>query len=141
MDTPPDETSEEEPVITKKPVRKPRKVVPVGKNGLKKRRIINSRTSVDDKGFVGMPSFLFLLPSLYSFVTFLVTEDYSEYESVDEEEPAPASAEKKGLKPSTSKPGKSASVKEDKPAPKKKASAPAPKRVGQSNIQNFFGKK
>ncbi|VDB85733.1 unnamed protein product [Peniophora sp. CBMAI 1063] len=118
-----EETSEDEPVVTKKPARKPRKVVPVGKNGLKKRRIIKSRTAMDDKGFV-------------------VTEDYSEYESVDEEEPAPPPAEKKGLKPSTGKKAeKAASIKEDKPAPKKKASAPAPKRVGQSNIQNFFGKK
>ena len=55
MTTPPEEeTSEEEPVIEKpKTTRKPRKVVPVGKNGLKKRRIIKSRTTMDDKGFVG----------------------------------------------------------------------------------------
>ncbi|KAG6897428.1 hypothetical protein C0992_001589 [Termitomyces sp. T32_za158] len=57
--------------------RAPKKVIPVGKNGLKKRRVIKSRSSVDDKGY-------------------MVFEDYSEYESVDEEEePGPARAKAK----------------------------------------------
>ena len=34
--------------------RKPRKTVPVGRNGLKKKRIIRSRTTADDKGYMGI---------------------------------------------------------------------------------------
>ncbi|KAF8637672.1 hypothetical protein AX17_002738 [Amanita inopinata Kibby_2008] len=48
--------------------RKPRRTVPVGSNGLKKKRVIKSRTTVDEKGY-------------------MATEDYSSYESVEEEEP------------------------------------------------------
>jgi hypothetical protein len=45
--------SEAEQAPKPKPKRKPKKVVPVGKNGLKKKRIIKSRTTMDSKGFVG----------------------------------------------------------------------------------------
>lgn len=34
--------------------RKPKKVVPVGKNGLKKKRIVKSKTRFDEKGYMGM---------------------------------------------------------------------------------------
>ncbi|KAG6866585.1 hypothetical protein C0991_002073 [Blastosporella zonata] len=47
--------------------RAPKKVIPVGSNGLKKRRVVKSRSKVDDKGY-------------------MVFEDYSEYESADENE-------------------------------------------------------
>ena len=33
--------------------RKPKKVIPVGRNGLKKRRVEKSRTSFDEKGYMG----------------------------------------------------------------------------------------
>jgi len=50
-----DEESDHVPIVPKK--RKPRKVVPVGRNGLKKRRVIKSRTTTDAKGYMRM-SFL-----------------------------------------------------------------------------------
>ncbi|KAG6886239.1 hypothetical protein C0993_010801 [Termitomyces sp. T159_Od127] len=57
--------------------RAPKKVIPVGRNGLKKRRVVKSRSRVDEKGY-------------------MVFEDYSEYESVSEEEEAqPARAKAK----------------------------------------------
>lgn len=45
-----DEQSDHVPVVLKK--RKPRKVVPVNRNGLKKRRVIKSRTTTDAKGYM-----------------------------------------------------------------------------------------
>ena len=48
---------EPEPVRapTRKP-RKPKKEVPVGRNGLKKRRTVKSRMTTDEKGYFGAPS-------------------------------------------------------------------------------------
>ncbi|KAG6832262.1 hypothetical protein H0H87_002158 [Tephrocybe sp. NHM501043] len=57
--------------------RAPKKVVPVGSNGLKKRRVVKSRSKVDEKGY-------------------MVFEDYSEYESVDEDEAAAEAEKEKG---------------------------------------------
>ncbi|GLB41826.1 putative DNA polymerase subunit Cdc27 [Lyophyllum shimeji] len=59
--------------------RKEKKVVPRGRNGLKKKRVVKSRSKIDEKGY-------------------MVFEDYSEYESVEEEEepePAPAKGKTK----------------------------------------------
>lgn len=53
--------------VAKPRKRRPKKVVPIGKNGLKKRRVIKSRKTTDAKGYT-------------------IVEDYSSYESVDEEE-------------------------------------------------------
>jgi hypothetical protein len=61
-----------------------------------------------------------------------VTEDYSEYESVDEEEAKSSEvADKKSKKPAVTK--KAAPVKSKPPEP-------VVKKVGQKNINNFFGK-
>jgi DNA polymerase delta subunit 3 len=49
-----DDESDHVPVVPKK--RKPRKVVPVGRNGLKKRRVVKSRTTTDAKGYMRMSS-------------------------------------------------------------------------------------
>ncbi|KAF7345407.1 DNA polymerase subunit Cdc27 [Mycena venus] len=62
-DEPMDTVDDAKPAPVK---RKPKKVVPVGKNGLKKKRVVKSRSRIDEKGY-------------------MVMEDYSEYESVDEE--------------------------------------------------------
>ncbi|KZT23069.1 hypothetical protein NEOLEDRAFT_1136926 [Neolentinus lepideus HHB14362 ss-1] len=64
-----EEAEIKEPELTKSKPRKKKekKEVPVGRNGLKKKRVVKSRTKFDEKGY-------------------MVTEDYSEYESVDEEE-------------------------------------------------------
>ncbi|TFL01967.1 DNA polymerase subunit Cdc27-domain-containing protein [Pterulicium gracile] len=114
--------------------RKPKKVVPIGANGLKKKRVVKTRSKTDEKGYQ-------------------VTEDYSDYESVDEEEPAPAPKVKAPAKPSAEKP--KAEVKPEKPPaaattesskpkpkpkPQPKAKAPATKgAAGQAKLGNFFG--
>ncbi|KAK0238974.1 DNA polymerase subunit Cdc27 [Armillaria nabsnona] len=110
--------------------RKEKKVIPVGRNGLKKKRVVKSRESIDAKGY-------------------MVTEDYSSYESVDEEEEPPAAAKAK------SKPSKVNKVDEDSDAPvpkpkplaKKGSKLVAPTRkssngkTGQQTMMSFFGKK
>nr|GAT46742.1 DNA polymerase subunit Cdc27 [Mycena chlorophos] len=124
------EMSDVEEKVTKpapKP-RKPKKVVPVGKNGLKKRRVVKSKQSLDAKGYI-------------------VTEDYSEYESVDEEEEEPAPAKGKGKE----KPKEKEKEKEKpkpKPAanpapakPKPKPSGPSKAAQSSKGIASFFTKK
>ncbi|KAN0083963.1 DNA polymerase subunit Cdc27 [Tylopilus felleus] len=124
-----DEESDHVPVVPKK--RKPRKVVPVGRNGLKKRRVIKSRTTTDAKGY-------------------MQTEDYSSYESVEEEEEEEkkSKGKGKGKGKETKKASEPAEKVEGKPkvkeegAGKPKAKPPpkprggAPKRGG---LLNFFG--
>ncbi|TFK75023.1 hypothetical protein BDN72DRAFT_955361 [Pluteus cervinus] len=114
-----DPDDDDEPVVKRKTKRKPKKVVPVGKNGLKKKRVLKSRSKMDEKGY-------------------MVTEDYSSYESVDEEEAPPppkvkavkgknkekndegksgkSEKPKKPLKPSKSEPA--TETEEDTPKPK-----------------------
>jgi hypothetical protein len=48
------EMEDEEVPKAKPKQRKPRKTVPVGRNGLKKRRVIRSRTTADEKGYMGI---------------------------------------------------------------------------------------
>lgn len=110
--------------------RKEKKVIPVGRNGLKKKRVVKSRESIDAKGYI-------------------VTEDYSSYESVDEEEEPPAAAKAKSK---TSKVNKvdedsDAPVPKPKPLAKKGSKLVAPARkpsngkTGQQTMMSFFGKK
>ncbi|KAG1726365.1 uncharacterized protein EDB91DRAFT_60920 [Suillus paluster] len=74
------EEEEEEDLKPQAKKRKSRKVVPVGRNGLKKHRVMKSRTTTDAKGY-------------------MQTEDYSSYESVSEDEAPPEDAKKsKGKK-------------------------------------------
>ena len=48
-----DEDSDD-PAPKKEPrKRKPKKVIPVGKNGLKKKRVVKSKTDFDEKGYMG----------------------------------------------------------------------------------------
>ncbi|KAF9646451.1 hypothetical protein BDM02DRAFT_3188800 [Thelephora ganbajun] len=125
---------DDEPVVVKpkKPRKKAgKKDIPVGRNGLKKKRVVKSRMSLDGKGY-------------------MVTEDYSSYESVDEEEPEEPEKLKKKIssKPSESKlRSKASSFKETK-APskevKKRASVgggSSKPTTGQGSLMNFFGKK
>ena len=49
--------SEPVPAPTRKPQRKPKKQVPVGSNGLKKKRVVKSRMKTDDKGYFGARRF------------------------------------------------------------------------------------
>ncbi|KAG6910013.1 hypothetical protein DXG01_013735 [Tephrocybe rancida] len=77
--------------------RAPKKVVPVGSNGLKKRRVVKSRSTTDAKGY-------------------MVFEDYSEYESVEEEEPAPEPKGKAKAK-AKAKPKEEEESGGDEPAP------------------------
>ncbi|KAH9843862.1 DNA polymerase subunit Cdc27-domain-containing protein [Rhodofomes roseus] len=116
-----------------------KKPVPVGSNGLKKRRVMRTRTKTDVKGY-------------------MVTEDYSSYESVDEEEvEEPVKGRGKGKKgASTSTKSKknadedSKDVTEAKDASKEKKSGKAAEKpaksrksvgkAGQGSLMNFFGK-
>jgi DNA polymerase delta subunit 3 len=51
---------------TRKAQRKPKKVVPVGSNGLKKKRVVKSRMTTDDKGYFGASPSTFFFPLLSS---------------------------------------------------------------------------
>ncbi|KAF8623052.1 hypothetical protein AX15_006558 [Amanita polypyramis BW_CC] len=93
--------------------RKPRKVAPVGRNGLKKRRATKTRTKVDEKGY-------------------MVTEDYSSYESVDEEDTKTVAAKSKGK--GKAKEAEGGNDKNGKGAKGKKGG-----KGGQASLANFFG--
>ena len=151
--------SEPAPAPTRKPQRKPKKQVPVGSNGLKKRRVVKSRMKTDDKGYFGARRFPYSGSELSVFIIhtrlvlyFIVTEDYSSYESVDEEAPPlekPAKGKGKGKKaivPAASK--SDAEVAEEKmakappakraPALERKPSKPSAQKGG---IASYFTKK
>ena len=53
----PEPEPEPAPSRARKPQRKPKKQVPVGSNGLKKRRVVKSRMKTDDKGYFGARRF------------------------------------------------------------------------------------
>ncbi|KAH9846977.1 DNA polymerase subunit Cdc27 [Lenzites betulinus] len=119
--------------------RKEKKVVPVGRNGLKKKRVMKSRMTVDPKGY-------------------MVTEDYSSYESVDEDDAAEEEAPKKGKgkkavasaakakKPaSTDVDASEAEVPKSKPVARTSSTAKSKKPAGtkasaQGSLKDFFGK-
>ncbi|KAF7318003.1 DNA polymerase subunit Cdc27 [Mycena kentingensis (nom. inval.)] len=104
--------------------RKPKKVVPVGRNGLKKKRILKSRSKLDAKGY-------------------MVTEDYSEYESVEEEEePAPKTkARPKAKEKETSEvPSKAIAKPSQTTKPKPKPGGGSGSLGPQKSIASFFGK-
>lgn len=69
-----------------------KKPIPIGKNGLKKKKVLKSRKKMDDKGYMSGSLFdaggTFILILSHQLL-FPVTEDYSSYESVDEEEAPP----------------------------------------------------
>ncbi|EED78739.1 predicted protein [Postia placenta Mad-698-R] len=106
--------SETERVKAKPRKRKEKKIVPVGQNGLKKKRIMKTRMRTDEKGY-------------------MVTEDYSEYESVDEEVPEEDEKKPRGKKTSTAK---TKQVIEPKPKLKPSTSTSGTSR---GNLRNFFG--
>ncbi|KAJ6580930.1 DNA polymerase subunit Cdc27 [Mycena capillaripes] len=124
-DDPMDADADAEPSKPAPTKRKPKKAVPVGKNGLKKKRIVKSKSRIDEKGY-------------------MVTEDYSEYESVDEEEPAPPP---KGKAKAKEKSTTDAAPAKLKPAPKPVPAKAKPKPSGgsskggqQTGLASFFGK-
>ncbi|KAI0352894.1 hypothetical protein OH77DRAFT_743603 [Trametes cingulata] len=140
---PEQETQEQDDAPKPKPrKKKEKKVVPVGRNGLKKKRVMKSRMTVDAKGY-------------------MVTEDYSSYESVDEEEAeeeppkkgkgkktaATSSNTAKSKKPTT--PDADASDEEPAAKPKpvartssttKSKKTSATKGNAQGSLKDFFGK-
>jgi hypothetical protein len=80
-----DREPEPEPEPKPKPARKrqqgkPKKDMPVGRNGLKKRRVVKSRMTTDDKGYFGAlrryPVFL-SVPPYKQFLESLLTGDAS----------------------------------------------------------------
>ncbi|TFK39870.1 DNA polymerase subunit Cdc27 [Crucibulum laeve] len=113
--------------------KKEKKVIPLGRNGLKKKRIVKSRSRLDAKGYT-------------------ITEDYSSYESVGEEEepeakPTPAKGKGKAkVSTSVKKEAEDSGVPIPapkaapviKPAAKKSAGAA---KGGQKGITGFFAPK
>lgn len=68
------------PKTTRK--KKEKKVIPVGKNGLKKRKVMKTRKEIKD-GYMGRPC---LINGRHDTNNNTVTEDYSDWESVNEED-------------------------------------------------------
>ncbi|KAI0750818.1 DNA polymerase subunit Cdc27 [Daedaleopsis nitida] len=109
--------------------KKEKKTVPVGRNGLKKKRVLKSRTAMDTKGY-------------------MLTEDYSSYESVDEEEVEEEAPKKaKGKKAAPAKPKKGLADETIPPKPKPaartnsiKAKSAGVKPGAQGSLKDFFGK-
>ncbi|EPQ52583.1 hypothetical protein GLOTRDRAFT_131815 [Gloeophyllum trabeum ATCC 11539] len=126
-----------EPTKSKPRKKKEKKEVPVGRNGLKKKRVVKSRMKIDEKGY-------------------MVTEDYSSYESVDEEEPETPPPKSKGKSKSKARVTEDAEETEGKTKPKASAraseggpkpanngrpSASSRKASGQQGLANFFQSK
>ncbi|KAH7106203.1 DNA polymerase subunit Cdc27 [Auriculariales sp. MPI-PUGE-AT-0066] len=108
-----------------KPMRKKKAMktgAPVGSNGRPKKRIVKERFTTDKDGF-------------------MVTQDYSEYETDDAATPPPES--KPTLDEAKSKPAAKPVPKAEaqKPKPKPAKAAAAPAKAGQQKLGNFFGKK
>ena len=73
--------------VEPKKVRKKRekKTIPVGRNGLKKKKVMKTKKTMDDNGY--MRKYLIWLCVPYMVNRWLGTEDYTDWESVDEAEP------------------------------------------------------
>lgn len=141
--------SDDEPV--KKPrKRKERKVWPKGQNGLRKRRVMKSRMTTDAKGYMGAYRYYVSFTSNLS----TVTEDYSEYESVDEEdvevdETKPKRSAAKSKKATTPTEERKSIRASDAETSRKAKPVEKPKRSGssagtknaQGSLKTFFGKK
>ncbi|CAK5267450.1 unnamed protein product [Mycena citricolor] len=110
--------------------RKPKKVVPIGSNGLKKKRVVKSKATIDEKGY-------------------MVTQDYSEYETADEEGPEEVKKETKPKPKAKAKVDKAKAEQEKAPAKKTESKPPAAAKPKlkpsgpskQGNLSAFFAKK
>ncbi|KAI0939803.1 hypothetical protein AcV5_001093 [Taiwanofungus camphoratus] len=109
------------PIKTKPRKKKEKKVIPVGRNGLKKRRVMKSRTSVDNRGYIA-------------------TEDYSSYESIDEGEESDTPAKPKPKGKTTKESTRQSKVPRDSDGLKSRRSTGSSKGGGQGNLMKFFGK-
>lgn len=131
---------DDEPIVKKPKKRRPAKVIPVGRNGLKKKRVVKTRTTTDAKGYIRMYSFRGIVLILDSHT--LETEDYSSYESVEEseaqsEQPAKGKGKKKvAEQPKTDEKSSSKEIQKSKPKAPPKAKVAAAKR---GSLLNFFG--
>ena len=96
--------------------KKVKKVIPVGRNGLKKRRVVKSRMTTDAKGYMGSSSCFMLTANTELSPVF---EEYSSYESVDEEQ--------EETKPKKSDSKSSSKVKQEE-EPDSAASTPQPEK-------------
>lgn len=66
------EDSDDPAPKTKPRKRKEKKVIPVGRNGLKKKRVVKSKTDFDDKGYMGeFICFSRPMRSITEYITFL----------------------------------------------------------------------
>ena len=135
-----------------------KKTIPVGKNGLKKKKVTKTKKTMDDNGY--MRKTLIWLYVLYMVNHRIGTEDYTDWESVDEAEPEPPSRAKGKRKVvSVKKEDENTevpTVHESKdnmiegqqlpqntpvPAAKKKQSKTTAKTKPQKGLLNFFGPK
>ena len=139
-----------------------KKTIPAGKNGLKKKKVMKTKKTMDDNGYMRRYSIWPCVP--YMVNRRLGTEDYTDWESVDEEaEPEPPSKAKgkrkavsvkkedentevptvleskdnmiESQQPSQNTPAPAAAVK------KKQGSKTSAKTKPQKGLLNFFGPK
>lgn len=156
-DEPDEDVAMEDDEDLPKPIPKKKKVkkaIPVGRNGLKKRRVVKSRMTTDAKGYISAFTIPINIKTLALNCHFhsAVTEDYSEYESVDEEEPEepkpkakkPAargkksdSEEKSSKVSSKEKGGKSSAATKGS----KSGTSSKVKKTMSGGLMDFFGKK
>lgn len=146
-----------EPVPKIKRKKAVKKIIPIGRNGLKKKRVIKTVTTTDAKGYFGEKSYLLFcwLQTSTDSASYAVSEDFSEYESVSEEESEPeppkTTKKKSGDKAGGMKKAATLKTEEDsvasKPAPKAKpkpkvssSSAKASGNGQKGGISAFFGK-
>lgn len=135
-----------------------KKTIPIGRNGLKKKKVTKTKKSMDDNGY--MREYL-IWPCVPVMVNRRIgTEDYTDWESVDEEaEPEPPSRAKGKRKAvSVKKEDENTEVPtvleskdnmieeqppQNTPAPaaKKKPSKTGAKTKPQKGLLNFFGPK
>ncbi len=149
---------EPEPAVKPKTRKKrEKKVVPVGRNGIKKKRTLKSRMVTDEKGYMGMVMVFekCAQSKVAETSVFVVTEDFSEYESVDEEEPEepkPRRKQKAAAKGNDSPTEASETKAKPKPLQKTESRKPKPPAVKRTNstksgpsrngsLMSFFEKK
>ena len=148
-DREPEPEPEPEPVrAPTRKARKPKKEVPVGRNGLKNKRVVKSRMTTDEKGYFGASCTHITIAIATTDTSYKVTEDYSSYESVDEEEAPPEKPAKgKGKKvaaPVKVKEEGGAEEKALKPLAKSASTLkrkPSKPSVQKGGIASYFSKK
>lgn len=138
------EEAEDEPVKIKTR-RKVKKTIPMGSNGRPKKRLVQSQTRIDDKGYMSKSKHFNIMCSTTEIRLFIVTEDVSAYETDNDDTPDTDGQNKSKTKAETKKSTKSESKEAssgrnggtDNPKVKKSGSG---KSGSQGSLMMFFGK-